>query len=538
MMDVFAEQVDRLPSLLFPHLRITMLSLLLGFGFSLPLALLAVVRRRLRYPLLAVVSVVQTFPSLALLALFAALLIGLRSVSIRYWGIDFRALGFKPTIMALTLYSMLPMLRNMVTGILEVDPALTEAARGMGMTRAQSLWKVELPLALPVIIAGVRTATVWTVGIATLATPVGQDCLGNYIFAGLQTQNWVEVIFGCVVAALLALLLDMLIGGLQKAADERRRGLALVTGITLALLLVVGLTAQTVIAWLQPRAVIIGSKTFTEQYILAELLADTLEEAGVVTRKKQSLGSTVAFGGVTSGDIDCYVDYTGTIWANYMNREGSAPPDEVLERVTSWLEQQHDVACLGTLGFENAYALAMRRQQAQTLGIRTIGDLASYAPEMHIGGDYEFFSRPEWRAIKRAYGLDFADRQTYDSTFMYTALVAGEVDVISAFSSDGRIEEYDLVLLDDPRRAIPPYDAVVLLSPATAQRDEVVETLRPLLGTIELPTMQHANFLVDRQENKQTINQAAAWLRKQIQTKSQTESSQSSGAARQSEDDG
>jgi len=518
MNEVLAEQVERLPSLLLPHLRITMLSLLLGMAISLPLALLAVVQKRLRYPLLAVVSIVQTFPSLALLALFAALLIGLRALSTEYMGLDFRALGFTPTVMALTLYSMLPMLRNMVTGILEVDPAMTEAARGVGMTRGQSLWKVELPLALPVMIAGVRTATVWTVGIATLATPVGQDCLGNYIFAGLQTQNWIEVIFGCAVAALLALLLDSLIGGLQKASEERRRSLAMISGGALALVFLVGLSAQTAIAWLQPKATIIGSKTFTEQYILAELISDTLEDAGVQTRKKQSLGSTVVFGGVASGEIDCYVDYTGTVWANYMDREKSAPAEEVLQEVTDWLDKEHGIRCLGALGFENAYALAMRRDQAESFGIETIADLAKHAPDMRIGGDVEFFSRPEWKAIKEAYELNFDDRQSYDATFMYRAVVSGEVDVISAFTSDGRIEQYDLVLLGDPKNAVPPYDAIILLSPATAADSKVVEALKPLVESIDLETMQYANYLVDRQKDKKSINEAAEWLEEQIRS--------------------
>jgi osmoprotectant transport system permease protein len=360
---------------------------------------------------------------------------------------------------------------------------------------------------------------VWTVGIATLATPVGQDCLGNYIFAGLQTQNWIEVIFGCAVAAALALLLDFLIGGLQKASAERRRGLAIASGTALAFVFLVGLTAQTAIAWLRPEAVIVGSKTFTEQYVLAELISQALDKEGIETRKRESLGSTVVFGGVTSGDIDCYVDYTGTIWANYMKRQGSAPADRVLTEVTDWLRREHGVRCLGTLGFENAYALAMRRDRAASLGIRTIADLNTHTGGMRIGGDYEFFSRPEWVAIKDAYGLEFSDRQTYDSTFMYTAVASGEVDVISAFTSDGRIEEYDLVLLEDPKQAIPPYDAIVLLSPATAQRKDIIDSLDPLLGAIDLETMQHANYLVDRQEDKRTIRHSAAWLQKQIRTR-------------------
>lgn len=512
-MEAFYEQLENLPLNLSNHLLITVLPLAIGFSVSLPLAFVAVRSRRLRYPLLTVVSVVQTFPSLALLALIVAILMALGEVTQRRFGFDLPALGFYPTVIALTLYSMLPMLRNMVTGILEVDPAMTEAARGVGMTPMQSLWKVEVPLALPVIIAGVRTATVWTVGIATLATPVGQRCLGNYIFAGLQTRNWVAVIFGCLAAAALAILLDLLIGGLQKAAAERRRGLALVSGAALVLVFLGGLVAP----WLVGEAdAVIGSKTFTEQYILAELIDDTLEESGLSTRKMESLGSAVVFSGLVDGEIDVYVDYTGTVWANYMKQEGSAPPQKVLQAVSRWVEQQHGAKVVGALGFENAYALAMRREQATRLGVTTIGDLARHAPQMTVGGDYEFFDRPEWKAVRTAYKLNFAERRSFDSTFMYQAVANGTVDVISAFTSDGRIEQYDLVLLEDPEHAIPPYDAIILLSPKAARRGDIVAALQSLVGSISLEAMRHANYLVDRREDKRTVNEAADWLARRI----------------------
>lgn len=534
-MESFADQMQVLPGRLASHLSITVLPLALGLALSIPLAILAVRNTKLRYPTLTVVSIVQTIPSLALLALMVPVLVALGTLTTRLAGFDVPALGFYPTVIALTLYSMLPMLRNIVTGILDVDPALTEAARGVGMTSAQSLWKVELPLALPVIIAGVRTATVWTVGIATLATPVGQPCLGNYIFAGLQTRNWTAVLFGCVAAAILAILLDLLIGGLQRAADERRRGLGFFSASALAAIFVLGLVAPAAVNWFRTipspvardarpddafgqqtrrtEAVVVGSKTFTEQYILAELMTRLLADGGIETRKRESLGSTVVFDGLVSGEVGCYIDYTGTIWANHMGRTGSAPPWKVLTEVEGWLAREHGVRSLGSLGFENAYALAMTREKADSLGIESIGELAEHAAELKIGGDYEFFERPEWKGLREIYGLTFADRISYDSTFMYDALVNKQVDVISAFSSDGRIERYDLVLLTDPQNAIPPYDAVLLLAPDIADQQQVVEALKPLIGAVDVQEMRQANYMVDRAVEKKTVGQAAAWLR-------------------------
>jgi len=534
MTETLLNNLETLPGTLASHLLITVLPLTAGLALSLPLAVLAVRAPRFRYPTLTALSVVQTIPSLALLALMVPVLAAVGWVLATYVGVTISALGFYPTVIALTLYSMLPSLRNMVTGILDVDPALTEAARGVGMTPWQTLWKVELPLALPVIIAGIRTATVWTVGIATLATPVGQRCLGNYIFRGLQTRDWITVLFGCVAAAVLAILLDLLIGALQKAADQRRRGLALWAGSGLALVFVVGLIGPTSVDLVRdwqraeravaeangeqaadseaPTTLVVGSKTFTEQYILSELIVRQLRTTPLAIEKKESLGSTVLFDGLAQGEIDCYVDYTGTIWANHMNQSGAAPPWKVLDMVAGWLARKHDVRCLGPLGFENAYALAMRRDRAEELGIRTIGDLAEHSADMTIGGDYEFFGRPEWQAVRDAYGLQFDDRTTYDSTFMYDSLVRGEVDVISAFSSDGRIKAFDLVTLEDPKNAIPPYDAILLLSPEAANLDAVAEALRPLIGRIDVDTMREANYLVDREEDKKTIRHAADWL--------------------------
>jgi len=521
MMENIRQQLDVLPQNLSNHLMITVIPLAIGIGVSLPLAVLVVNRPRLRYPALTIVSIVQTIPSLALLALMVPLLAGLSALTAWAAGFEISALGFYPTVLALPLYSMLPMLRNAVTGILGVERSLVEAARGVGMTARQVLWRVELPLAAPAIIAGVRTATVWVVGIATLATPVGQRCLGNYIFRGLQTRNWTAVIFGCLAAAILAIILDLLMGGVEKAVKERRRRLGLVSGGLLALVFLGGMVAPMATRWVSGRGITgenvvwVGSKTFTEQYILATLISGTLEDAGFQAREKESLGSTVVFDALVKGEIDCYVDYSGTIWANYMERERAADAKTVMNDMTEWLETEHGVRALGALGFENAYGLAMREEDARELGVETIADLAPRASDMTIGGDYEFFGRPEWQRIQEAYGLDFADQISYDSTFMYEAVQQGAVDVISAFTSDGRIAAYDLRVLEDPRNAIPPYDAVLLLSPEASDRPELVEALRPLIGSIPVKLMRQANYRVDRETDKQTVDEAAAWLREQ-----------------------
>ncbi len=387
-----------LPDYLGNHVLLSASALMLGILLSLPLALIASRNARLRWPVLSFVSLVQTIPGLALMALFYPVLLALSALSLRMTGHDFSALGFLPALLALTLYAMLPIVRNIVTGIVNLDPALIEAAHGVGMTGRQRLLRVELPLVAPVAMAGIRTAAVWVIGTATLATPVGQTSLGNYIFSGLQTENWIWVLFGCAASAGLALVVDQLLALIESGIARRRRPRILL-GV-LALLIGVAVAAGTVLSPASRSDYVIGAKNFTEQYILAELIGQRLEQAGHSSTVRSGLGSAVVFRALAQSDIDVYVDYSGTIWANVMQRTDRPPREAMLREMAIWLKREHGVTLVGALGFENAYALAMRADRAEALGIRSITDLARYAPRLSIGSDYEFFARPEWASLR------------------------------------------------------------------------------------------------------------------------------------------
>jgi osmoprotectant transport system permease protein len=504
-----------LPNYLGQHVLLSASALVLGIAFSLPLAVAASRNPRLRWGALMGAGLIQTIPSLALLALFFPLLLALSALSRSLLGVGFQALGFLPSLLALTLYSMLPILRNATTGILGVDPAAVEAAKGVGMTDRQRLTMVELPLAAPVIMAGIRTAAVWTIGTATLSTPVGQTSLGDYIFSGLQTEDWVLVLFGCAAAAGLALIVDQLLGLIEAGAAlrDRRRVIAGAAGLVLGALAALAPLAHGAGAG---ERVTIGAKNFSEQYILAALMADRLRAAGDQVAEKDDLGSAVAYQAVASGEIDAYVDYSGTLWTNVLKRTDTPPRARLLAELTQALAARDHVEVLGALGFENAYALAMRRDQADRLGIHSIADLAAHASDLTLGSDLEFLSRPEWAALKSAYGLNFKAERRFQPTFMYKAVTSDAVDVISAFSSDGRIAADDLVVLTDPKQAIPPYDAVILLSPKRSTDARFKAALQPLTGAIPVEAMRKANLSVDRDQDKQTPAQAAQALAKAI----------------------
>jgi osmoprotectant transport system permease protein len=504
----WSEALSHLPDYLGNHVRVSVAALGLGLLVSLPLAIGVRNQPLLRNALLGIASVVQTVPGLALLALFYPLLLALASLSLAWFGFGFSAFGFLPAVLALALYSMLPVLRNTITGLQGLDAAILEAAQGVGMTSRQSLFMVELPLALPVIMAGIRTAAVWVIGTATLSTPIGQTSLGNYIFAGLQTQNWVFVLFGCFAAAVLALAVDQLLTLIEAGISQRSRLRAAFGGIGIVALLAATLVPSLARA---PTSYVVGAKTFAEQYVLSALIAQRLRAGGLTANTREGLGSNVIFDALASNDVDVYVDYSGTLWANQFHHSDVRPREELLHELTAILAQQK-ITLLGELGFANAYALVMPRKRAEALGIRSIADLVSRAPTMSLAADYEFFSRPEWAGLRSAYGLSFRAQRQMQPDFMYAAVASGEVDVIAGYTSDGLIAKYDLVVLDDPKHAIPPYDAIVLLAPKRASDSALREALQPVLGKIDLAAMREANLRAAGDNGASSPPAVARWL--------------------------
>jgi osmoprotectant transport system permease protein len=362
------------------------------------------------------------------------------------------------------------------------------------------------------MMAGIRTSAVWVIGTATLSTPIGQTSLGNYIFAGLQTQNWVSVLFGCAAAAVLALIVDQLLALIEDGIRSRSRLRAALGALGIAALI-----AATLVPTLaRPQSsYIVGAKTFAEQYVLAALIAERLQAAGLSAASREGLGSNVIFDALVSGDIDVYVDYSGTLWANQFHHTDILPREALLAELKTILAEKK-ITLLGELGFANAYALVMPRKRAEQLGIHSISDLAAHSGSMSIAADYEFFSRPEWAGIQKAYGLKFRMQRQMQPDFMYAAVNSGEVDVIAGYTSDGLIAKYDLVTLDDDRHAIPPYDAIVLLAPKRAKDQALRTALQPLLGRIDIATMRAANLRAAGGNAEASPSEVARWLWRQI----------------------
>ncbi len=485
--------IERLPDLcrhLSEHLALTGASTMLAIAVGIPAAILASRSPAGKSIILTSVSILQTIPSLALLTLLLVVL---------------GKIGVLPAIIALTLYALLPIVRNTVIGLEGVPAAVREAATGIGMTNQQRLWKVELPLALPVIVAGVRTAAVISVGVATLAAFIGAGGLGEFINRGLYLNNYRLILLGAVPAALLALAVDGAMGATGWAFDPMRVRRGLRTGRTArtaAIALPLTILAAGAAGYVrQPSDISIGSKMFGESLILGHMMAMMIEDrTDLKVRKRFGLGGTMmCHEAVVAGEIDLYPEYTGTSYTVVLHKTAVSDPSTVYEVVSELYRRDFDLDVLQPFGINNPYAIAVTNDAATKHAWRTISDLRPDAAKLRAGWTPEFAERPDgYPVIVNQYGFQFGSVVDIDSGVMYDAVKTGEVDVIAAYSTDGRIAAYDLVLLEDDRHLFPPYYAVpVVNGRALRKHPEIADALAPLADVLDNRTMRQLNYEVD-----------------------------------------
>ena len=477
--------------LLAQHLLLVAVSTLAAVAAGVPLGILAARRPRLGAPVVWLVNAAQTIPSLAMFGFLLPLpFIG--------------GLGARLAITVLIVYALLPIVRTTVAGIKSVDPALVEAGLALGMTPGQLLRQVQLPLALPSIVAGIRVAAVIGVGTATIAAAVGAGGLGEYIFRGLSMVDPTVILAGAIPAALLALALD---GGLtlaeravRGAVAGRRRvpawvPLAAVAGLAVAILWVFTTGSRSA------ATIRVGSKNFTEQIVLGELLAQTIEaRTGLRVERRLNLGGTfICDRAIRAGDIDLYVEYTGTAHTAIFKQPVDTDPQRVFADVRNRYADVH-LTLLDPLGFENTFAILVRGDDARRLNLRTIEDAAPHTPEWQAGFGYEFLQRADgYPGLAGTYGLRFrAPPRAMDLSLIYRALADRQVDLIAGDATSGLIQAYDLVMLGDNRRYFPPYDAApVLRSTTLAAHPELRDAVMSLAGRIPIAEMRRMNHAVD-----------------------------------------
>ena len=456
------------------HLKIVAISILIAAGIGLPLGILMTRKPAMSRPILAVANIVQTIPSLALFGFL---------IPLPFIG----GIGARTAVVALVLYSLLPIIRNTFTGISGVDPAIREAGRGMGMTDAQLLWKVEIPLALGVIFAGIRVATVIGVGVATIAAAVGAGGLGMFIFRGVSMVDSRLILAGAIPAAFLALVADFGLGAIEKRFSK--------------LLCLVFLVAA-VSSCSRPDRIVVGSKNFTEQVILGEMLAQQIErKTGLQVDRKLNLGGTlVAHEALVAGQIDTYVEYSGTGLTVILKRPPATDSVRVIETVKAEYKSRFGIEWTEPLGFNNTFAIIIRKADAQQFNLKTISDAAPQTARWVAGFGYEFIEREDgYPGLAKTYGLRFpAPPRVMDLGLTYKAAADRQIDFIAGNSTDGLIDALGLVVLEDDKHYFPPYDAAPLVREAIiSKHPEVREALRQLGGKISEEKMRQMNYAVD-----------------------------------------
>jgi len=472
------------------HVLLVAISVIVAIAVGVPVGIAAARRPRLASPLVGFANLVQTVPSLAM---FGFLL------PVPFIG----GIGPRAAIVVLILYGLLPIIRTTIAGLSGIDRSVREAGVAMGMTPRQLLRQVELPLALPSIVAGVRVAAVVAVGSATIAAAIGAGGLGEYIYRGLSMVDTTVILAGAIPAALLALVVD---GGLlwleRQLGARRSRGswwkAALAMAAALAAVALVGG------AYLSARdddAIVVGSKNFTEQIILGEIVAQTIEQqTGLPVRRRLNLGGTlICDRALVNGDVDVYVEYTGTALTAIFQQPMSRDAGSVLGTVRE-LYARSGRAVLEPLGFDNTFAILVRGVDARARGLRTIDDAARETPAWRAGFGYEFLERPDgYPGLAKVYGLRFLEPpRVMDLTLTYRALASGQVDLIAGDATAGLISALDLVALDDNRRYFPPYDAVpVARSEVLLRHPQVREALERLGGRISADDMRAMNHAAD-----------------------------------------
>lgn len=490
------------------HLFLVFVSTAFAVIIGVPLGVFITSRKSLQTPVLGIANVLQTIPSLALFGLL---------IPIAYVG----GIGAKTAIIALALYSFLPIIRNTVTGIAGVDPKIKEAATAMGMTDFQILRLVELPLALPVILTGIRVAVVIAVGVATVAAAIGAGGLGTYIFRGLRQNDNNLILAGAISSAILALLADFALGQIErifsldllrnKTARRRKKYILIGAAALILAIFAVPLFTNSQSETAMNQTLRVGSKDFTESVILAEILAQSLEKRGIKVERNFELGGNLAHDALLANQIDAYPEYTGTAFTAILKHQPQTDTNKVYAETKREYAEKFQLILSSPLGFSNDFAILVRGDIARKNNLKTISDAVPVSKDWQAGFGQDFMSRADgYAGFAKAYNFNFTKQpREMDLSLTYRALASEQLDLIAGNSTDGLIAALDLFQLADDRKYFPPYQAVFV---ARDDKIEILnETFEHLKNQISTDEMRRLNYAVDA-EKKTPKDAAREWL--------------------------
>ena len=478
-LETLSTRKGELLSTLLEHIQISFIALLITCLIGVPLGIFLTKTKYISEFVINIAAVLQTIPSLALLGLM----------------IPIFGIGTVPAIIALVVYALLPILRNTYTGIKEVDPSLVEAAKGIGMKPCRRLTKVELPIAMPIIMAGIRTAMVLIIGTATLAALIGAGGLGDLILLGIDRNNSSLILLGAIPAAILAIVFDLALRYIQKLSYKK---ILITLG---ALLIIVVLVIVIPLFGSKGDKVTIAGKLGSEPSIITNMYKILIEEETDDTVDvKDGMGKTsFLFNALKSDDIDGYLEFTGTVLGE-LTKEPLKSKEEhkVYEQAKTSLEKKDNMTLLKPMKYNNTYALAVKRDFAEKHHLKTIGDLDKVKDEIKPGFTLEFNDRPDgFKAVSKAYDLHFNKIRTMEPKLRYQAVKKGDINLIDAYSTDAELKQYDMVVLKDDKHVFPPYQGAPLFKEKyLKEHPEIKKPLNKLAGKITDEEMQEMNYKV------------------------------------------
>ena len=474
------ERKEQIGTALLKHMQISFIAIFIAVIIGVPLGIYITRHKRLAEPIIQIAAIFQTIPSLALLGILIPLV----------------GIGQMPAVIALVIYAILPILRNTYTGIKEVDPVLIEASEAMGMKKHKQLFKVEIPLAMPVIMAGIRTAMVLIIGTATLAALIGAGGLGDLILLGIDRNNNNLILIGAVPAALLAIFFDVVLRYLEKASLKKS-----IIAISIGIIFTASIIIVPNFA-IQKKEITIAGKLGSEPEILINMYKLMIEdETKLHVMLKPGMGKTsFLFNALKSEDIDIYPEFTGTALETFVKESAkSHDPEQVYEQARIGMDRNFKMALLKPMKYNNTYAVAVSPDLAKEYNLTKISDLKNIENKLKVGFTLEFTDREDgYKGIQKLYGINFNNLITMEPKLRYSAIKLGDINLLDAYSTDSELEQYNLKVLEDDKQFFPPYQGAPLMLEKTLEKyPEISKPLNKLAGKITDDEMRKMNYEVN-----------------------------------------
>ena len=473
------------------HILISLLAISIASVLGIILGIIISEYRRFSGLILGTVNILYTIPSIALLGFF----------------ITITGVGNTTALIALIIYALLPIIRSTYTGIININPLIIEASEGMGSTKLQQLFKIKLPLALPVLMSGIRNMVTMTIALAGIASFVGAGGLGVAIYRGITTNNSAMTFLGSLLIALLALIFDFILGIIEKRLTNHKRTKYKMNFKLIILgLFIIIFGAYFSLNSKKDKTINIATKPMTEGYILGQMLTELIEQD---TDLKVNM--TTGVGGGTSnihpaivkGEFDLYPEYTGTSWEAVLKKEASYDESK-FDELQKEYKEKYNLEYVNLYGFNNTYGLAVNKDIAEKYNLKTYSDLAKVSNNLIFGAEYDFFEREDgYKELQKVYNVDFKKKIDMDIGLKYQAMKDKKIDVMVIFTTDGQLAISDVVVLEDDKKMYPSYRAgTVVRSEILSKYPELKAVLEKLNNILDDKTMADLNYQVESEGKK------------------------------------